>query len=433
MLSVVQLPGVVEPDLHQRVWFVILAGSGALVVGSIVGYAIRTDRVSKFARLDIDAVTRGHVILCVMYAVSLALSIYQLLPVIERAGGFSAVFGASNFGGAEGNAYRVMQIESAEQALISRASGVSGLMLGAANYIMFLGSLSFVSSGALWIYGRRMLAAAPLLLAAAYSLVSLQRTTFVVALLIAAGSAVLHIHAGSRPKASRNRPRSFGKGIVSLIALVVLAAVLLIPSALRASGTSQQSGLQSLFAYFVSGIAGLNTQFDDSGRSFYGLLDARSNLAARPELGLGSYTFKGAAGILNRLGVDLQIAPHNFEFWDVNILGITTATNVGSIYLALLLDWRLYGAALFMFAVGVVFGLVHGKVRSGSITSIPFLAILSASLAWSFFVPAIFSDARFLILMMLGGLIYRAMASPKSIPVTNSSPSFTGRAAAGGR
>lgn len=302
-LLIADFPGVLGNRLSDTTWLMIWCASLALVVGVLSGWVLvglgKLDQSSNRLRtIEARRLVTWHLWFVALLAGYIALQVARLLPVFSSAGGWEALFTGN------GSELKAALVDAA--ALSARESfGPVGLVLAAVGYALFFGNLSLFTGAILWRAGRPLLGAIPIGLSAIYSLVTLQRTTFIVAVLVMFACWTI-ANRGIKSAVWRNllRPRTWPKKSIMAGATIaaVGAATVLYPLIVRNTGTSNPVGLKSIANYLVSGVSGLNVRIPQWTPPVVDGVEW-----AIP--GYGSYTFSGFFNILDRLGLPVPTSP----------------------------------------------------------------------------------------------------------------------------
>jgi len=193
------------------------------------------------------------------------------------------------------------------------------------------------------------------------------------------------------------------------------AFALFYPLAVRNRGTSNAIGLDSVAQYLVSGILGLNARNVVNPS----LAPAAADIP-NGELALGSYTFSNTFNVLNRLGLDIQVAPIFFDFYRVKLADSIYVTNTGTSIIDFFLDFGWPGIFLGFFLLALSASITQQYIRYGVVALVPIAAFLLASVAWSFFGNTLLNDVRYLLATIVGSVVLRsAMRNPVT---SNGSP-----------
>lgn len=402
VMLIASIPGALNPSLTGELWAIVFIGFLASAVGSLIGWILSSSWNSAkrpTPDIRIDRVLRIHL------ALSLALGGYGVMqavdawPVLQRLGGVQSIFSAS---AAMGNEYKYQYAQD-RLAMTSTALDSSSFLNGSLGYLLFLGHIALFTGAVLWRSGRRAIASIPLILAAAYSLFSLQRTSFFMCLLIFATTALYVRTIVQRPIGTGNsestKKRGRGRLAATVIGGAVMVPVLLYPIQQRNNATHNSTGLESVAQYLLSSIAGLNQRIDPGFR--IGTPPAEISGAVAPSEGLGAYSFTGLFGLLKRSGLPVPVAPHALDYYSSEIFGTPFATNTGTSYLDFYLDFGWAGVILMPFVMGFIASLALRRFLAGSVAALPTLVILIVSIIWSFFVNALLGDFRYLYLTVI--------------------------------
>lgn len=401
VMLIASIPGALNPSLTSDLWSIVFIGFLASAAGSLAGWILSASW-HNVRRATPDILIKR--VLRIHYALSLALGGYGVMqavdawPVLQRLGGVQSIFSAS---AALGNEYKYQYAQD-RLAMTSTALDGSSFVTGSLGYLLFLGHISLFTGAILWRSGRRAVASLPLILAAAYSLFSLQRTSFFMCLLIFATTALYAktfvrkpVGESSDLSARRNR----GRLAAMVIGGAVMVPVLLYPIQQRNNATHNSTGLESLAQYLISSIAGLNQRIDPGFR--IATPPAEISGAVAPSEGLGAYTFTGLFGLLRRSGLPVPVAPHALDYYSSEIFGTPFATNTGTSYLDFYLDFGWAGVILMPFLMGFIASMALRSFLAGNVAALPTLVILMVSIVWSFFVNALLGDFRYLYLTVI--------------------------------
>lgn len=417
--------GLTDP-IVEFTWVLILVGWASLFVGSIAGWALGKNRSSNFVAkpiiIDLRRTTWFHLVFLALFAVYLVIRFQTAWPLISAAGGWEAVLGTG------GNAYRSASLTLA---LSDSQEGLNGGFLGPLiNYGTFIpGMLATYTGAVLWRGHRRLLGITPVVLSGLLGLLTLQRTSIMIVLLlfvIAVWQLKLtgvEIQTGSRDPSERRPARSGARRLAAFVATLALlgaaGAFLFITTSAR-TDQSRGSALQSSIGeYIVGGIAGINTRSANGGA--WPLVPADVAGQFDPSPGLGGYTFTGLWTVLHRIGFPVTTTRVNLDFTQATMFGEATVTNVVSALGEFYLDFRMPGVVILAFLLG--FGgafLQRRLIGSGRVTAIPMTSFLLTFAFWAFFV-AWSSDLRQLLVAVFGGLalnwVVRARPRRQSAPL----------------
>jgi oligosaccharide repeat unit polymerase len=374
--------------MEADTWVIVAASSAAFALGCLAAYETRLARPGRVASLTYDEtrLRAWYKLGLVLLAGYTVLQVWLVLPLLRSVGGLGAIVGG------EGLEFREAQVAfSAEQAA---SPGGSGVLLGLLGYALFVGVITLFWAGWFARRGEWGWALAPLGLNAAYSLLTLQRFTFVYSLALFLFSYLYHRDAVETTRRSR-------AGLWVLAGMA--AAVVLIPLALRHPEYSGAERLQSVYDYFLSGVAGLNTVFGE-GLAY-----------PEPYPGYGAWTFYGAAEIFVQFGGSFTLASPNFEFIDI---GATDEyySNVFSWIVYPLYDFGLFGLIAFAALGGFVATRLHdGVTRRGRLDLIPGAAIAMTTVLMSFFSLSLLRDARWLFLIAVSVALSRLVLRREAV------------------
>lgn len=405
VMLLASLPGALTPALTPGLWTLMLTGFMGTAVGALFGWFVGDTReIGSLVRpkVEIVRVARFHKILSAGLAVYGIVQAIDAWPILQRLGGVQAIFSPS---AALGNEYKYQYSQDRLETTSAALDG-STFLTGSLGYILFLGHISLFTGAVLWRSGRRVLASVPLVVAAGYSLFSLQRTSFFMCFLIFATTVVytktLQVERGVvSPKKKTNR--GSGRLAAVIVGCVLLVPVLLYPIQQRNNATQNSTGLQSLAQYLLSSIAGLNQRIDPNFR--IAAPPAEISGAVAPQEGWGAYSFTGLYTLLKRAGVPVPVAPHAFDYYSAEIFGLPFSTNTGTSFLNFYLDFGWVGVAIMPFTMGLLASVALRHFLRGKIAALPYLVVLIVSIIWSFFVNALFGDFRYLYLTIIASIV----------------------------
>ncbi|PRB08869.1 O-antigen polymerase [Microbacterium sp. MYb64] len=410
MIVIATVFGGLTDPIVEFTWVVILTGWASLFVGAIVGWALGKNRRPEVAAkpivIDLRRTTRFHVLFTALLAVYLIIRFQSAWPLISAAGGWEAVLGTG------ANAYRSASLSLA---LSDSQEGLTGGFLGPLiNYGTFIpGMLATYTGAVLWRGHRRLLGITPVVLSGFLGLLTLQRTSIMIVLLLfiiavwqlrLTGVEIATTHKDSSASDSK-RPRT-GRfaALVATIALLGAAGSFLFVTTTARTDQSRGSGFQaSIGEYVVGGIAGINTRSANAGA--WPLIPADIPGHFDPSPGLGGYTFTGLWTVLQRIGFPVSTTRVNLDFTQATMFGDATVTNVVSALGEFYLDFRMPGLVILSFLLGLGGAFFQRRlIGSRRVTSIPITSFLLTFSFWSFFV-AWSSDLRQLLVAVLGGLV----------------------------
>ena len=414
ILLVVSLPGVVSPALTVEFWDIVFIGSLALYGGALIG-ALKFDRVHRIKGeistlfVDSQRLKKLHYSFVIGLCGSVALQVYSNLSLIAMAGGFSKVL---SFSGGTGDNYKAAQMQVRAQALADGV-GSGSLVVSVVGYVLFFGNLSIFTGALLWKLNSRLLAAIPIGVSAVLSVLTVQRTSFMMAGLLLIGTLLCLRSLDMRARIPDGRSaesisfrNSFAAFVIALFGFVSIV----VPTAARGVGSRGASVFQSLVEYFIASAAGLNAQTVYNSDWIPPINDQHSGFG--PSFGFGSYTFTGLASILGRLGLPVPNAPHAYDFYPVYLWGSLFNTNTGSSFLDFIMDFRTPGLVMMSFLLGFLAVKSHSASLSGKVQYVPIAAVLLATVFWSFFVNSLLGDYRYLLTAAIGGLLFKSLMGP---------------------
>ena len=271
---------------------------------------------------------------------------------------------------------------------------------GLFGYALFMGNVSIFTGAALWAMRRRLLAILPLIVSALYSIVTLQRTTFVIAILLFACAAIsfsrlLGVNHPYLKRSSRTPYLVLGiMGVVGYFAI-------LFPLQVRNRGTDNSSGWESIGSYFLSGIGGLNS------RELGGATGSSPALLSTDGVFPGSYTFTSLAKLFRRLGLDLDVPPDMFDYITIRIGSVPFTSNTGTGLLQFWLDFGFYGVFGFPFVLGFVATVLQKRVAyRGAVGAVPFFCVSLVTVGWCFYGNTMLNDVRYFWMAALASLLF---------------------------
>lgn len=405
VMLVASIPGAMNPEPSLGLWAMVLAGFAATAAGTLCGWLITQRQASAIPHqsrpMDIRRITLSHWILTMALAVYGVIQAADAWPLLQRLGGVQAILSAS---GALGNEYKYEYSQSRLQTTSAALDG-GGLASGSLGYVLFLGHIALFTGAILWRSHRRALACLPLIISAAYSLFSLQRTSFFMCFLIF-GATVIYakrLESGPEHESVTNHPRRLRRIRTYILGFLVLIPVLLYPVQQRNNSTHNSTGLESLAQYLISSIAGLNARIDSNFDIATPPAEVTGALAPSP--GFGAYTFTGLFTILKRIGFPVPVAPHALDYYSVEIFGTPFSTNTGTSLVDFYLDFGWAGVIIIPLVVGFVASICLRKFISGRVSALPLLVILMVTIFWSFFVNALLGDFRYLYMALVAAPI----------------------------
>jgi oligosaccharide repeat unit polymerase len=312
--------------------------------------------------------------------------IYEILPTLRAVGGLHAVFGGTS----SGIEFRRDLQQQASDAAATQFSGGSAL-LGALGYVLFLGTISLFMGARYVRTGRIVRGLLPLILMAAYSVLTVQRFTFVYSLVLF--TFAYYYYAGSARRRERRASRRAWLAAGALV--VLLPAIVYIPLKARQPGTTPAVAVQSALSYYVDGLGSLNVR--ERG-------DPRAGSFPR---GYGAWSFFGVASIASRVGAPVYLPPNTLPFVNPRTRGIGSS-NVYTFLVYFLDDFGTAGVIVIPMLLGALTSLLHYQVRLRARSSlIPAASILSTTVVMSFFGFSLIRDIRYPVLAVASIFVLR--------------------------
>lgn len=415
VLSLASIPGVLEPDMAARTWAMVWVATASLVVGVIAGWVLARSRglskpPSKRAVIKVQNLVRWHWIFVAALVSYTLLQIAKLLPVFAEQGGWVALLTGN------GSSLKTALLEAAAQSA-STMFGAVDLLIALLGYILFFGNLSLFTGVLVLRAGRPLASMVPLVTSAVYSLVTLQRTTFVMAALIM-GATWLVVHLAEKRRINWKSVFKFRRGSKATFAAAILMSAaglvaVLYPLVVRNTGTNNPTGLTSLAIYFISGVAGLNVRTVENSNWSAPVVDGLMG----PLPGLGSYTFSGLFNILARLGIPVPQSPTNLDFYDVVLFGTNTTTNINTNLGDYFLDFGWLGLIVVPIVLALLVGYLQSRyIETGDIVFLPPVVFLLVSSFWSFFAGSLLGDFRFMVVCTVGALLLHWLLTRQAGP-----------------
>jgi oligosaccharide repeat unit polymerase len=396
---VVTRPGRGYLPVDERTWALVLVAFAAFVCGCVTASALRTrvqpDDVALYDEARLDRVYRWALLALVA---SVALDVSRLLPLLSQAGGISGLLSGG------GLSFRNAQVEAAAEAATT-GFGSASLATAVLAYAFFGGYLTLVWGGYYAVRGRWLRALVPLVLVAAYSLLSLQRFPFISGLLIFAFSFRYHRRLVPREAQASRRPL--------VVVAVVAVAVVFVPLQLRGQAVSGSQRYDSVVDYFAGGLAGLNTSI------------AEDVPIPAPNPGHGAWSLYGAASVAKRFGAPVTLPPAILPSRNITLTR-STPNNVGTYLIYPYYDFGLAGLVAFACALGALATWLDRAILLGRrVALVPAGTIALTTIAMSFFGLSLLRDARWLCLVAVGLAItpyVRAGRAPRAERVTALAP-----------
>lgn len=321
-------------------------------------------------------------------AAYLVVQTFVLLPYLRQVGGVHGILAGN------GQAFRRAYLSAALESNTNSVGNGAGVLIACVGYGLFLGSLTLVWAGHYAAKGQIRVALPPLLLMAAYSLISLQRSSFLYSLLIFLASWYFH---ATRTGARRRSQRLSITAVTILVATAV--AVVFIPLFLRSLSNTAESRQAGVRAYVISGLVGLNALHTVDPTLQASATGAASPYRTRPYAGPppgeghGAFTFQGLVSIAHRLGLPVAAPPASNYF--VRSEGAYGVSNTFSYIIYFYDDGRWLGVAIGGFLLGFASGRLQKKAFSGSLMAVPAACILLATVAMSWFGISLLQDFRY--------------------------------------
>jgi oligosaccharide repeat unit polymerase len=364
--------------LAGATWSLIFTGFAAVAAGCVCGAVLASSgppvfgpRRERGELYDEQLLERYYWVALALLVGSVALDVAQALPLLSEAGGLKGVLSGTGLG------YREAQNSAAAAATMTGFGGGS-FAIAVLGYFLFLGNVTLVWGGYYAATGRWRRAMSPLLLVAIYSLFTLQRFAFVYSLLILFFSYIYHRRLLGRARGGSLRP---------WVVLATLAVVVVfLPLQLRGQATNSTSRFDSVIDYFAGGVAGLNQTLIDQ-------VPAPTHVPA-----YGTYTFFGAASILERLGVHLVLPPNTLPYLSISSTR-SVENNVDTWLLYPYYDLGIAGVFLIGFGLGLGGTYLDASVmRRGRLAYVTPASLLLATIVMGFFGLSLIRDLRWLVL-----------------------------------
>lgn len=425
VMAVASLPGMLTPGLSDSTWAYVFCGLISWSIGAIwaAWHRSRIARVHPSSSApgwtpDWNRVRRAHGALLACFLANGALEIVQLWPAIRAAGGFHALFNSVS---SSAGTFKIgLVAQEAQSRAVDFSAG--GVILGLLNYLTFIGLLSLFTGALLWLKGQRLRGICPIMIAAALSFITLQRTTFVLCLLlfvfgIYGFRRLLRPKAALSPPSRRLRPRRFRSTLIMILTGTLGTAVLLIPLKLRNLGTTRSTGVRSLIEYLTASIAGLNVRIGAVNGIPHPPVDVAGH--SGPTTGFGAYTLTNGFTIAHRLGLPVHTVPGIYDYYVVRIGSQVFTTNTATSFYDFVLDLRYPGLVILPLILGALTSWLQLKKGAHGAAWVPMTSILLATAAWSFFVDAMTRDIRYLVMGLVGSIVIgRLGGRPNLLPKT---------------
>ena len=421
LLIVASIPGLVEPDLSQSMWSMIWLALMGVVLGCVLGALVGAFSPSAAKPVDYETSVDFSRLMPWHWALTFALAgfgvlrLFKVRALINQFGGWAAIFSSS--GGEFRNAQLNQSAAAAQTGLDS-----SGALIGVAGYVLFLGHASLITGAILWCSGRRYIALFPLIVSAAFAVLTLDRTSFVMSELLFAVMVVLFASRRSGPgirTPSTGPPRQGMRTLVPTLIVVGFTAVaVFLPLQLRNVGTTNSTGWTSMFQYLLGGILGLSAR--DRLNSVSAPPPPDGFMSAGPAPGYGAYTFRGLFRVLHQLGFPVPVGPNAYEDYPVAVGGIRYWTNIGTSIFDFRLDFGWVGICVLFFALSFVATILQQRQqRSGGLYTVPLTAYFLVTLVWSFFGSSLLVDIKYLMVALFGCYLLSLILTIRTESPTN--------------
>ncbi|MHC1560616.1 O-antigen polymerase [Actinomycetospora sp. C-140] len=394
------------PSPNDDFWVLVFVFVGAILLSSVFTAIYLRSRLKlpiaqRVAQVKVRSALYWHVALCVLLTFYGAFQLYSSRAIISRLGGVGGIVSGG------GDEFRRQQIASAVDGA-QAAIGSGNVAVGLLGYVLFLGHASLFTGAILWIHGYRYISVLPIVISAAYSVFTVQRSSFVMSLLlfVATTLALRRTRYVDVVKTTRS-------GIAPSVVLAVVGAVaIFVPLQLRNTGTANATGIESLIQYLGSGFLGLSsrTLYNPNWEPPPGL----GLSSGGPPVGYGAYTFKNFFSLLQRFGMPVPEAPRTYDYYVVQLFDERYYTNVGTSILDLRYDFGLPGLAVFSLAVGAASTLAYARSIGRRSYLAPVTGLALSWMAWSFFGNSLLNDFRYILAVVAGSLILRALIRPSA-------------------
>lgn len=403
--------GGIADQILDLTWVMILTTWLATIAGAFIGRVVPAPSVKRpeggaDTVISIDRLRLKHRILVIVLATYVAFQFATMWPTIESVGGMSAIFDGG------GDAYRRTVLDAA----LGKAQsgfGEGGILVAVITYILFIVGMSSIFTGAiLWVARYRFAGIIPVALSSAISILTLQRTSVALSILLFAFGVFAvrwsKVNLQQRPT-KEGPPGTSAPGgsalpgvVAGVVALGAAAWFIIFLSGSRGGRADERGIIATLGDYLLGGLAGLNAR-NFQGEDWAPLPAVEGG--SDPSPGMGGYTFGGLWSVLARLGFPVTQTRYNLDYVPVNIFDERTIVNVAGATGEYYLDFRWAGIILISAALGLVTTLLQRRVlHNGSLAAIPALAYLLTVGTWSFF-GSWFSDFRLMLLAVVGGAI----------------------------
>ena len=377
VIFVTTRPGRGYLPLGSLAWRLLFIALGGFLIACLVVTALgrsQEDATREKATLyDAERLRIAYRWALVGLLASVSLEMSRILPLVSQAGGLSGILGG------QGLSFREAQNAAAAAASTTSLQGGS-FVLAVLGYVVFVGYITLIWGGYYAAIGQWGKAVIPLLLLAVFSLVTLQRFAFVYSLIIFLFSLRYHRRLLGVGRRGSLRPLA--------VMAVLLVAVVFIPLQLRGQAVNGSQRYDSVVDYFAGGLAGLNTTFVE-GVPAPGLVP-----------GYGTYTFWGAASIVARVGVPIDLPPNLLPYSSISQTRVVTG-NVGTYMIYPYYDFGVVGVAVGALLLGALATWLEGAVLiARRVQLMPAACIVLTTVVMSFFGLSLVRDARWLFLLV---------------------------------
>jgi len=398
-------------------WSLVFASSAALVLGSVHAWLFLTisSRRRALGRTSTPVVYSERSVNAAFLVGLAALVAYvgiqflrpSVFAVFQSVGGLKGILNGS---GLEYRyAYVALSLQQAE-------TGFEGGGLGVAviGYLLFVPAMLVVLlSGHFALSKRWWMVAVPMAVIACYSALSLERATFIHALLLCLLSCYYHAVVQNSRKRGKQRRKAIDRLRMGATVLVVIAVAIYVPLKVRDPSLTILGTLDSVLEYVSAPLGALNLY----------VIQHPSIIPAK--VALGTNSFWGPASVLLRLGVPLHLPPNWMEFVLYQARGQRTS-NVYTWLLYFLLDFGWAGVIAIPYALGLGATSLHFfVVVRGRRDLIAPLCILMTQLVMSFFAFSLLRDLRYWFLMLLAPVVIRSAIAQNTRVVGGHAPPAT--------
>lgn len=390
--------------MRQETWALMFVSFVSLVVGSTQAWLILSALASRRGRQVAAAPTvysdRGIRALSlvglgtlVVY-VTLQATRPPLLALVRSVGGIGGVLHGA---GLEYRyAYVALALRQAESEF--QHGGLAAAIVGYALFVPAMLGILLVGHFAL----RRQwwMVAAPLIVMALYSFVSLERALFIHALLLCLLSYYYHTKVHRLDGLPKTRTSMRGRLAVATALVAVTGITIYLPLKLREPSLTAVGALQSASEYVSGPLGALNAYVINHPH------------VTPTQLEFGTYSFWGGASVLLRLGAPVHLPPNWLDFVPYQLHG-DRLSNVYTWLVYFILDFGWLGVVVIPYLMGLAATALHYLVlMRGRRDLIPPLCVLMAQLVMSFFAFSLLRDLRFWFVMLFAPFIVRRVLRP---------------------